>query len=228
MINKLNHLAIILDGNKRWSVENNKKIFEGYEAGFDKIFEVAQWCIQSNIKYLTIFTLSSENIKRDNINILLNLIDDKNLNFQKIINNREIKMKFIGNINALKPRIKKLFTNIETKTKNNKKLNVNVAFNYGLQYELFMFISKINSKNISTFKKNILNNSYKKKLLLGSIPDPDLMIRTGGFKRLSNFLQLYISYTEFFFTNTLWPNFSKTEFNKIITYFKKIKRNHGL
>ena len=228
MNNKLQHLAIILDGNKRWSVQNKKKLYEGYEAGFNKIFEVTNWCIENKIKFLTIFTLSTENIKRKNINTLFNLIDEKNFNFQKALNSKAIKMKFIGDLNVIKPKVKKLFNHIEEKTKINNKINVNIAFNYGLQYELYKLISQINNKNISTFKKNILDNSFKKKLLLGSIPEPDLMIRTGGYKRLSNFLLLYLSYTELFFIDTLWPNFTKNEFIKIINDYKNIKRNHGL
>ena len=228
MNNKLQHLAIILDGNKRWSVQNKKKLYEGYEAGFNKIFEVTNWCIENKIKFLTIFTLSTENIKRKNINTLFNLIDEKNFNFQKALNSKAIKMKFIGDLNVIKPKVKKLFNHIEEKTKINNKINVNIAFNYGLQYELYKLISQINNKNISTFKKNILDNSFKKKLLLGSIPEPDLMIRTGGYKRLSNFLLLYLSYTALFFIHTLWPNFTKNEFIKIINDYKNIKRNHGL
>ena len=222
------HLAIILDGNKRWSKKNNKDVYKGYENGFNKIFELTDWCIDYNIKYLTIFTLSSENIKRKNINILLNLIDDKNLNFNKALENKKIKMKFIGDLNAVKPKIKELFNNVEEKTSKNKKLNLNIAFNYGLQYELYKFISQINSNNIDSFKKSILDNSFKKKLLLGFAPEPDLMIRTGGYKRLSNFLLLYLSYTELYFTNTLWPDFSKYELKQIINYYQNTIRNHGL
>lgn len=228
MTTTLKHLAIILDGNKRWSKKNNKDVYKGYENGFNKIFELTDWCIDYNIKYLTIFTLSSENIKRKNINILLNLIDDKNLNFNKALENKKIKMKFIGDLNAVKPKIKELFNNVEEKTSKNKKLNLNIAFNYGLQYELYKFISQINSNNIDSFKKSILDNSFKKKLLLGFAPEPDLMIRTGGYKRLSNFLLLYLSYTELYFTNTLWPDFSKSEFKQIINYYQNTIRNHGL
>ena len=228
MTTTLKHLAIILDGNKRWSKKNNKDVYKGYENGFNKIFELTDWCIDYNIKYLTIFTLSSENIKRKNINILLNLIDDKNLNFNKALENKKIKMKFIGDLNAVKPKIKELFNNVEEKTSKNKKLNLNIAFNYGLQYELYKFISQINSNNIDSFKKSILDNSFKKKLLLGFAPEPDLMIRTGGYKRLSNFLLLYLSYTELYFTNTLWPDFSKYELKQIINYYQNTIRNHGL
>ena len=222
------HLAIILDGNKRWSQRNNKEVFKGYENGFNKIFDLTDWCIEYKIEYLTIFTLSSENIKRKNINILLNLIDEKNLNFKRAMDNKKIKIKFIGDLNSVKPKIKNLFNHIEEQTVNNKKLNLNIAFNYGLQYELYQFISQINNENISTFKKNILDNSFKKKLLLGFAPEPDLMIRTGGYKRLSNFLLLYLSYTELYFTQTLWPDFSKTELKQIINYYQNTKRNHGL
>ena len=129
---------------------------------------------------------------------------------------------------SIKPKVKKLFNHIEEKTKINNKINVNIAFNYGLQYELYKLISQINNKNISTFKKNILDNSFKKKLLLGFAPEPDLMIRTGGYKRLSNFLLMYLSYTELYFTQTLWPDFSKTELKQIINYYQNTKRNHGL
>jgi len=228
LLNQPQHLAIILDGNKRWSKKNKKKIYEGYENGFKKIFELTNWCIEYNIKFLTIFALSSENMKRNNISILLNLIDEKNLNFTKALNNKKIKMKFIGNLNSFKPKIKNLFNKIEEKTIKNKQLNLNIAFNYGLQFELYEFISQINVKNISSFKKSILDNSFRKKLLLGFAPEPDLMIRTGGYQRLSNFLLLYLSYTELIFTDTLWPDFSRDEFQKIINGYEKTKRNHGL
>ena len=228
MSSTLKHLAIILDGNKRWSKKNNKDVYKGYENGFNKIFELTDWCLDYNIKYLTIFTLSSENIKRKNINILLNLIDDKNLNFNKALEDKNIKMKFIGDLNAIKPKIKKLFNHIEEKTSTNTKLYLNIAFNYGLQYELYKFISQINNNNKAYFKKSILDNSFKKKLLLGFAPEPDLLIRTGGYKRLSNFILLYLSYTELYFTDTLWPDFSKSELKKIINYYQNTIRNHGL
>ena len=112
MINKLRHLAVILDGNKRWSKKNNKKLSEGYNSGLNKILELTEWCTENNLKYLTIFTLSSENIKRTNINLLFNLISEKNKNFKKIINNKNIKIKFIGNIGAIKPKIRELFYKI--------------------------------------------------------------------------------------------------------------------
>ena len=101
MFNQPKHLAIILDGNKRWAKQNSKKSIEGYEKGFNKIFELTKWCIEKKIKYLTIFTLSSENIKRKNINILINLIDERNLNFQKALKDKEIKMKFIGDLKII-------------------------------------------------------------------------------------------------------------------------------
>ena len=128
MITQPKHLAIILDGNQRWSKKNNKNINQGYESGFNKIFELTDWCIDYNIKYLTIFTLSSENIKRKNINILLNLIDERNPNFKKALNNKKIKMKFVGNLNIVKPKIKTLFNKIEERTINNYELNLNIAF----------------------------------------------------------------------------------------------------
>jgi len=226
--NSLKHLAIILDGNKRWAEQNNKNLFQGYEAGFNKIFEIVEWCIDNKIIFLTLFALSSENVKRNNINILFSLINEKNENFKKLLNNKKVKIKFIGDLDQINPKKRLLFKKLEKSTNENKFLYVNVAFNYGFQYELYSLFSKINKKNINLIKKMFLDNSFKKKLLLGFAPEPDLLIRTGGYKRLSNFLLLYLSYTELFFTKTLWPNFKRKEFNEIIENYKKIKRNHGL
>ena len=200
----------------------------GKKKGLNKINEVIDLCIKEKIKYLTLYALSTENKKRNSINIIYKIINYNFHNiFDKLTSNKKVKIKVIGERNNLPKNIIKILEGLEYRTKNNKILNVNIAFNYGTNFEILNLVKKISEK----FKKEkikINDTIIKKNMYLENIPDPDILIRTGGYKRLSNFILMNLSYTELFFLKTLWPDLSKKEILKIFNEYKNINRKYGL
>ena len=226
-MNKLNHIALILDGNKRWAKKNDQSSLNGYTKGFENISKLVTYTLTKNISNLTIFALSSENFNRSSINVIYKIIyDNFSKTFNDLVKQKGVKIKIFGNRKNLPKKILEIFKNIEESSINNKKLNLNIAFNYGFKDEIKNILSnfiKKGSKINLDYEKNIDNLFF-----LGSLPDPDILIRTGGFKRLSNFIMYNLTYTELFFTETLWPDFSEKEFNSIINQYIKIDRKYGL
>ena len=224
--NSLEHIALILDGNKRWAKKNNINLKNAYKKGLENISDLVVNCIDIKLKYLTLFTLSSENIKRQSVNNIFQVIyDDFSFFFEKIIKEQKIKIKIIGSKLNLPNKILKLIEHCEYETKNNNQLILNLAFNYGFKNEIHDVLKKIKddtSISIST------DEDINKLFYLGNIEDPDLLIRTGGEKRLSNFIMYNLTYTEIFFINTLWPDFRFEELKNIISEYHKIKRTYGL
>jgi undecaprenyl diphosphate synthase len=223
-MNPIKHVAIIMDGNGRWGVKHKQSRNAGHRAGLNTVDLIINYCINHKIKFLTLYTFSSENWKRPKTEIffLFKLLENflqKKIN--KIIE-KNIKLKFIGELNKLPTKLQKLIKFSEKKTFNKKTLQVNIALNYGSKIELINTIKKIKRKKITINEKNIDNNLYTKQL-----PDPDILIRTGDTRRLSNFLLWQLSYTEIFFEKKLWPDFKGKDFNKIMNKFKNIKRNFG-
>ena len=223
-MNPIKHVAIIMDGNGRWGVKHKQSRNAGHRAGLNTVDLIINHCINHKIKFLTLYTFSSENWKRpkNEIVFLFKLLENflqKKIN--KIIE-KDIKLKFIGELNKLPAKLQKLIKLSEKKTFNKKTLQVNIALNYGSKIELINTIKKIKQKKIKINEKNIDNNLYTKNL-----PNPDILIRTGNTHRLSNFLLWQLSYTEIFFEKKLWPDFTGIDFNKIINKFKSIKRNFG-
>jgi len=227
LLNKLNHIALILDGNKRWAKKNNQSNLNGYTKGFENIKNFVSYCLLKKISNLTIFALSSENFNRSSINIIYQIIYD---NFSKtlddLVNEKGVKIKIFGSKKNLPQKILEIFKNIEESSLNNKNLNLNIAFNYGFKNEIKNIFKNIinNEGNIKFDNDKDIDNLF----FLGSIPDPDILIRTGGHKRLSNFIMYNLTYTELFFTETLWPDFSEKEFNSIINQYFNIDRKYGL
>ena len=223
---KLEHIAFILDGNKRWAKKNNINLKNAYKKGLENISDLVVNCIDIKLKYLTLFTLSSENIKRQSVNNIFQVIyDDFSFFFEKIIKEQKIKIKIIGSKQNLPTKILKLINHCEHETKNNKSLILNLAFNYGFKNEIRDVLKKIKddtSISIST------DEDINKLFFLGNIQDPDLLIRTGGEKRLSNFIMYNLTYTEIFFIDTLWPDFKFVELKNIISEYHNIKRTYGL
>ena len=224
-MNKLNHVAIIMDGNGRWGLRKKKSRNYGHLKGLNTVETVIKSSIKNKISFLTLYTFSTENWKRPltEINFLFDLIRKslkKNLN--KIIK-QGIKVKVIGKSTGLPDDIKKTIRFIEKKTLKSKVITLNLALNYGSKQEIINACKKlIYEKNN---KINVTN--FEKKLYTNKIPDPDILIRTGGTKRLSNFLLWQLAYTEIFFLEKFWPDFNERDFNKIINKFHKIKRNFG-
>jgi len=223
-MNPIKHVAIIMDGNGRWGIKHKQSRNAGHRAGLNTVDLIINHCIKHKIKFLTLYTFSSENWKRpkNEIIFLFKLLENflqKKIN--KIIE-KNIKLKFIGELNKLPTKLQKLIKLSEKKTFNKKTLQVNIALNYGSKIELINTIKKIKQKKITINEKNIDNNLYTKYL-----PNPDILIRTGNTHRLSNFLLWQLSYTEIFFEKKLWPDFTGKDFDKIMNKFKNIKRNFG-
>jgi len=223
-MNPVKHVAIIMDGNGRWGIKHKKSRNAGHRAGLNTVDVVIKQCIKRKIKFLTLYTFSSENWKRPNneITFLFKLLENflkKKIN--KIIEN-DIKLKFIGELSKLPINLQKLIKISEKKTIKKNTLQINIALNYGSKIELVNTIKIIKQKKIKLNEKNIDNNLYTK-----SLPDPDILIRTGNTQRLSNFLLWQLSYTEIFFEQKLWPDFKVRDFDKILDKFKNVKRNFG-
>ena len=222
-MNPLNHVAIIMDGNGRWGLKNANSRNAGHKAGLKTVEKIIKQTIKQNIKYLTLYTFSTENWKRPKkeINYLFNILENFLTNKIDDIYNQDIKLKIIGKKNFSKE-LNKLLKFSEIKTSKNKSLQINLALNYGSRSELINAI-KLTVKN----NEKINERSISKYLQTRNIPDPEILIRTGNKKRLSNFLLWQVAYTEIFFEKKLWPDFNEKDYIKIIKKFKKIKRNFG-
>jgi undecaprenyl diphosphate synthase len=212
-----------MDGNQRWALINKKNKLEGYLAGLNNLKFIIDKCIEKKIKNLTVYALSSENIKRASSKIIFNLIIDKHKEFLKeLLKNNIININIIGEKTNIPKDILNIFKSLIKKK--NPTINLNIVFNYGSLDEIVYIVNNfIINKN-----KKINKNSVRSSMYLGNIPDPDILIRTGGYQRLSNFILLNLSYTELFFTNTLWPDFSHNELESILLKFSKVNRNYGL
>ena len=223
-MNSLHHVAIIMDGNGRWGIKKKKSRNYGHKAGLNTVEKIIKSSIKNKVKYLTLYAFSTENWKRPKkeIQFLLNMLD--NFISKKIdeFNKNRIKLKIIGSINSFNKKLQKKLIESEKLTKNNKKLQVNLALNYGSKIELIKTFNKINKKKISINIKNVEKNLYT-----ANIPDPDILIRTGNTHRLSNFLLWQSAYAEIFFEKKLWPDFNEKDYTKILNKYKTIKRNFG-
>jgi len=222
-MNPLNHVAIIMDGNGRWGLKNKNSRNAGHKAGLDTVEKIIKESIKNKISFLTLYAFSTENWKRPKkeINYLLNLLQLFLETKLDSLNKQNIKLIILG-IKNFPKKLNKLLNNAEQKTHNNSKLQINLALNYGSKSELINAFKKIRKNKESINEKNI--NKY---LFTKDIPDPDLLIRTGDTKRLSNFLLWQLSYSEIFFEKKLWPDFNEKDFKRIIKKFKRIKRNYG-
>jgi len=224
-MNKLNHVAIIMDGNGRWGLKNKKSRNHGHLKGIKSVETAIKFSLKKKINYLTLYTFSTENWKRpkNEINFLFDLIRNSLKNKIKKIIKQGIKVNIIGKKKGLPNDIVKIVKLIEKKTLKNKKITLNLALNYGSKEEIINACKNLTLKKIKPI--NIKN--FEKQLYTKNLPDPQILIRTGGTKRLSNFLLWQSAYTEIFFIDKLWPDFNEKDFNNIISNFYKIKRNFG-
>jgi len=222
-MNPPKHVAIIMDGNGRWGIKNRNSRNEGHKAGLITVEKIIKKSIQQKIEFLTLYVFSTENWKRPKkeINFLFNLLENFLRNKIKNLHKNGIKLKIIGKKNFSK-KLNDLLKSSEIKTKKNTKLQINLAINYGSKDELINSFKSIIKKKITVNEKNIQNNLYTK-----NIPNPDVLIRTGDTKRLSNFLLWQISYSEIFFEKKLWPDFNEKDYSRILKTFQNIKRNFG-
>jgi undecaprenyl diphosphate synthase len=222
-MNPLNHVAIIMDGNGRWGLKNKNSRNAGHKAGLNTIEKIIKESIKQKIQHLTLFAFSTENWKRpkQEITYLLNLLETFLTNKIEELHKQNIKLNIIG-VKSFSKKINSLLNFSEKKTLDNTKLQINLALNYGSKFELLNAF-----KNLKKNEDTINEKNLKKHLFTKNIPDPDLLIRTGNTKRLSNFLLWQIAYTEIFFEKKLWPDFNEKDYIKIIRNFKKIKRKFG-
>ena len=223
-MNKINHIAIIMDGNGRWGRKKKKSRNFGHINGIKVIKKLVKDSIKIKIPILTFYTFSTENWRRPKreINFLFKLIDNY---FTKEITNlveNNIKINIIGNIKILPKKVRLRLAESMRRTNKCKKILINLAINYGSKNEILEAVRNIKRKKVPISIKNFENNLYTKNL-----PDPDILIRTGGKKRLSNFLLWQLAYSEIYFVDKLWPDFNVADYRRVIKHFKRVKRNFG-
>ena len=223
-MNPIKHVAIIMDGNGRWGLKKNKSRNYGHKKGLDTVQEIISETIKQKIKFLTLYAFSTENWRRPKkeIKFLFTLL--KNFLFKKTnkLHKSGIKLKIIGNKKAFDNKLIKILNKSEKKTIKNKKLHINLALNYGSKSEIINSINLLKKNKINFNEKNL-----EKFLYTSDCPDPDILIRTGNTKRLSNFLLWQMAYSEIYFEKKLWPDFNKNDYNKILNNFRNLKRNFG-
>ena len=229
-INIPKHVAIIMDGNARWAKLNNLNIVDGHEKGVRNIKKIASACIDKNIKYLTLYAFSNENWQRSKSEIsnLFTLLNKYLDNDVKYLQDYDIKLNVIGDLSKVDSAIVEKIKIIENKTSNNKKLNLSIALSYGSRQEILnaflKIFSELNSKQISIDK---IDADYITQKMYNNYPEPDLLIRTGSEKRLSNFLLWQIAYTELCFIDNYWPDFSENILDDCINEYNKRIRRYG-
>ena len=223
-MNSPKHVAIIMDGNGRWGLKNKKSRNHGHSEGVKVVEKIIEASISNKIKYLTLYTFSTENWKRPKKEIffliyLLEKYIDKQ--FENLLK-KNIRLNVLGNLNKFPNSLKKKLNKAQKISSKNNKIQINLALNYGSKEEIVSSVKKIINSSKRINEINISKNLYTK-----DIPDPEVLIRTGNRFRLSNFLLWQTSYTEIFFVKKLWPDFNKNDFNKIISRFKNMRRNFG-
>ena len=223
-MNPIKHVAIIMDGNGRWGIKNKKSRNQGHRAGLSTVVNIIKHTVKKKIRYLTLYAFSTENWKRPKkeVNFLFNLLEEFLTKKINKLNEQGIRLKVIGDKKPFSKKLFKILINSENLTKKNKTLQINLALNYGSKAELVNAMNLIFKKKIPITETNIEKNLYTN----GS-PNPELLIRTGNTNRLSNFLLWQTAYSEIFFVKKLWPDFSATDYNKILLKFEKTKRNFG-
>ena len=222
-MNPLVHVAIIMDGNGRWGLKYKNSRNAGHKAGLITIEKVIKETIKNKIKFLTLFAFSTENWKRPKkeVNYLFSLLENFLITRIGELHKQNIKLKIIG-IKNFSSKLNNLLSKSEKKTSKNRKLQINLALNYGSKSEIINAFKKMNKNND---KINEINLS--KYLQTNDTPDPEILIRTGNTKRLSNFLLWQIAFSEIYFEKKVWPDFKILDYKKIIKKFKSTKRNFG-
>ena len=223
-MNPIKHVAIIMDGNGRWGIKHKNSRNLGHREGLNTVEDIIKESIKHKIKYLTLYTFSTENWRRPKKEILFLFTLLENFLLKKIgeLIKNEIRLKIIGDKKKFSKKLQNLLFKSEQDTSKNDKLQINLALNYGSKDEIIDAIKLSLKTKKKITKKNIENNLYTK-----NIPNPDILIRTGNTNRLSNFLLWQLAYTEIFFEKKLWPDFKKNDYKKILKKFKSLKRNFG-
>ena len=220
-----NHIAIVMDGNGRWALNKNLNRFQGHEKGVKVVKEVTKYCSEIGVKYLTLYTFSNENWNRpaNEVISLMKLFRQTLIDEINLILENDIKFKVIGDKTKLDILTRKKIDDLELKTKNNKNMQLILALSYGSRQEIISAVNNLLKKN-----KNKVNlDDFINSLYTKNIPDPDILIRTGFEKRISNFLLWQIAYSEIFFIDDYWPNFNKIKLENIIKEYNLRERRYG-
>jgi len=223
-MNPVTHIAIIMDGNGRWALKKNKPRNYGHKMGLKNIKNIIELCVKKKIKFLTLYVFSVDNWKRSKkeVSFLFNLLTNYLKKYLNYLVKKNIRVKFLGENKKLKKSLIQYIKKVEKITSKNYSTTINLAFNYSSKIEI------LNAANASSKKtKKITMNLINKNLYTNTMPDPEILIRTGGYSRLSDFLLWQIAYSEIFFIKKLWPDFTIKDLNQIIDKFKKIQRNFG-
>lgn len=229
----IRHIGVIMDGNRRWARQNGLQSFQGHDRGADVFVETCDWCIHTDIEYLTVYAFSTENWKRTQTEVMhiFGLLEQF---FREKISyciQNEIKVRVIGERARFDKKTLAIIEDVEERTKICKKLNVQIALSYGGRDEIIRAVKKLAEDVLSgrCMLDEISEETFAAYLDTAGIPDVDLVIRTGGAenRRLSNFLPWQTVYSELFFSELLWPEFSNEEFNKALAYYHSVKRNLG-
>ena len=226
-MSNLKHLAIILDGNRRWARERGLSTFEGHRVGYERIKDVSKWCLERNIKILTVYAFSTENWNRskEEVKYLMTLMNKAFSEELEELNKLGFKINIIGSRDRISKTIKKNIEKIENETKNNKKAILNICFNYGGRLEIVEAVKKIVEEGIEVEKIN--EELIGKYIWFKGQPEPDLIVRTSGEKRLSGFLTWTSVYSELYFPRCYWPDFDEKELDKAIKEFERRNRRFG-
>ncbi|MFI3256366.1 MAG: polyprenyl diphosphate synthase [Psittacicella sp.] len=233
MINLPKHVAIIMDGNRRWAKTKNRPIFKGHKFGVKSLKSILLSAVKLRIEILTLFAFSFENLGRDKKEVdalfeIFSILLDKKIDF---LTKNNIQLKIFGDISVLKESTILSIKKAEKITSRNTGLKLNVGINYGGRQDILQavknIVSDFNSNNDLSIDKFITEEKFREKLFLGNFDDIDLLIRTGGEQRISNFLLWHLAYTEFYFTDTFWPSFKEIDFIKAVDSFGKRERRFG-
>jgi undecaprenyl diphosphate synthase len=222
------HIAIIMDGNRRWAKIKKLSVFEGHRKGIKIFEEIAKHCQKRGVKILTVFAFSTENWNRSKkeidflLKLFLKIFYEKNI---KELQNRKVKLNVIGQTERFPKRLQRKIKEVEEITKNNKKFILNIALSYGGRADITESIKKILKKGISSEK--ITEDLISKNLWTQGLPDPDLIIRTGGENRISNFLIWQSAYSELYFTNKYWPEFTEKDLDEALIDYSSRQRRFG-
>lgn len=227
----LKHIAIIMDGNRRWARENNLPSAVGHKKGVDSLKNAVQSCHKFGVKYLTVYAFSTENWNRkpEEVNFLMELLANTIKNELKELHENEVVIKFIGDLDKLNKKLQKILVDAVEKTKNNNGVNLQIAFNYGSRDEMLNAVKNISKKvlNNEISLNEISENTISNELYTKNIPDPDLLIRTGGEMRVSNYLLWQIAYSELLVIPQYWPDFNEDSMSDAILEFKHRQRRFG-
>ncbi len=223
----LQHLAIIMDGNRRWARAKGLPTIEGHRQGYKTFKKVGEWCLEKGIKILTVYAFSTENWRRskEEVNYLMGLLEKALTEEISFFQKKGIQVKIIGRLSDFSQKLQQAIQNIEEKTKQGIKGRLNIALSYGGRAEIVEAIKKIARQKIPAEK--ITEKTVEENLYTAGLPDPEMVIRTSGEQRLSGFLLWQSSYSELYFTPTLWPDFSREDLEKAIQWFQSRQRRFG-